>query len=131
MSTVFDTGVPGVETHIEAQITAVYEDIVSRLDDSYTLVYVHYDESLSDAQVQQILDGNALDVEDELHEVCMEQRAMSAIEIANDEVESFRGVYDDEVLDEFHDGELFDELRFQIEDRDDSDVLGELIRNTS
>jgi hypothetical protein len=95
-----------------------------------TLAFAQYDDSLSEDQINQVLKGDWNDVEEEVEDNFRDHKATEAAQIAEDEINylhsegKFHAEWDD--LDE----DEQTEARFAVENRDDSDVTGELLSTT-
>ncbi len=99
------------------------ENALARLDAKYELSYVSYDDSLTDEQVAMIVRGDY----DAAYESICEYESDSRWE-------GVKYVIEDTFTSEERAAitpDDMDEVRYAIEERDESDLLGGLIRNTS
>lgn len=104
-------------------------DTEAALDAKYHLSYISYDDQLNPKQIQVLLDGDNEWESDEfsrLEEWESENKWRQAREILQD----LMGETAFELLDGAN-GEYIDNLRFAIEDRDESNVLTEMLNNTN
>lgn len=113
--------VAGVEM-TAASVEKLYEEILGRLKGKYTLFSPEYDDSLSTEQIAKIAQGDITGVEEEMWEFLADHRDYNTGYIINDVTT------EDERLAL---GDRLEELRFAIEERDDSDPLHQLARRTS
>ena len=107
----------------KAAAQALYDAKVAELNDMYFLVDIDYRDELSDEDCQNLLDGKPEEVEERLEEYISDSRYRGAkfgIELITTEEER-------DLLDEHG---LLDELRFEVQDRDVSDPIGDMLRNT-
>lgn len=116
-------------------------DLIRDRKYGFYLYYVDYRDGFTTEQVEQIIDEQRIDtVVEEVVEAFDEGVYMAA----RDYVEEFAGDAirdllldleddqdEDDLLTEFMDSDLSDELRYLIEDRDESDPIGDLARHTS
>ncbi len=105
----------------------VKDDVIARLDATYTLIYAERDDALTNEQIAVLLKGENLfesDAFSRLEEWESDVRYDRAIEIIKDLCEGDE--YD--ILDA--DPDALDEVRFAIYDRDDSDIYTALLKNT-
>jgi hypothetical protein len=103
---------------------ALYEYAKENLDATYTLWYPSYDDELSDDQVLAIFDGKWEKVEGDFDDWLLDSKWDACKYIIDD----ILGKEDSALL---QDTEWFDELRFAIEERDDSFPLKTLAGSTS
>lgn len=119
---------------------AIRDEMMSRLEDEYELVYVAYDDHLMDEQVAALVRGDYDVLLESLEEFEFESRHIGAREvIANlfdDVLRDWAREHDedghalDTLKDEFESSDEYDDVRFAIEDRDTSDPIGDLASNT-
>lgn len=113
-----------MKVHIDT--AKVLEAAMGRLEETYTLDYVAYDDKLTEEQIQRILQGEVSDVENEILEQWQEYHHQLVDEqylpqLVPDPVE--RAALS-------ADSERFWELVEAIRDRDDSTLWADLVRNT-
>lgn len=99
----------------------IFKDVMAKLEDNYTLTYVNYDDEIHPATLDNILKNG---LEDQLYEIFSDQ----ANYYANRELNKLLGdigLNDDEI-NLFRDTEQYDELRMEIESRDDSNAMKEI-----
>jgi hypothetical protein len=101
----------------------IVRDAEGRLAPSYTLMWLSYDEQLSDEQIVRLLDGDFESVEEDIDAWAAEYRWGRVREIVRDLV-------GDENLALIDCTAEYDELRIAVEERDESDLLAGLIRNS-
>jgi len=105
----------------EASVEALYAEVLGRLNKTYTLFYVSQGDQLSDDQVAMLVKGDILGVEEQMDDWLSDNRyeaAMYAIKEVTTEGERVALA------------DMLDDLRFAIEERDDSYPLRELARYT-
>lgn len=107
---------------------SVKNAVIARLADKYTLAYVEYDDGLTDEQIAVLLKGEnpyESSAFSDWDEWDSDNRYDGAITVIKDVCE------DDEydILEE--DSEALDEVRFAVQDRDDSDTITALLDNTN
>lgn len=107
----------------------VRDELLKRIDGkTYPLVYVDYRDELSDKSVAAIVKGDYETLDEENWEWESDSRDESAKTIIE---ELFQEIDDLEFdFDEFFGTEEYDEVRFAVEDRDDSEPYKQLCRNT-
>jgi hypothetical protein len=105
-------------------MTKVYERALAELPDKVQLVDVEYDDQLRDEQIQKLFDGDELSVFEELDEGFADSRHYGMEYVLNDVLG------DDRALLERHAPELAERLRDEINERDESDALGDLLRRS-
>jgi len=95
-----------------------------------TLRYVSYDDQLSTEQMDTILEGRWNDAENDVDERLSDGAYEEAVRVATEELATAveEGRFDRE-WDELDPDEQ-DESRYAVEERDDSDAVGDLLRNT-
>lgn len=98
-------------------------EAIERLDKSYELVYVDYRDELSDEQVAAIVRGDIDSLWESIDEWENESRWEGARYVIGD-------TFSDEEWESLTRDEQ-EEVRVAIEERDSSDVIGQLIRHTS
>lgn len=104
-----------------ASVEKLYTEVVGRLKETYALFYVSQGDQLSDKQVAKIVRGDILGVEEEMDEWLSDSRYESAMYVINElTTEDEREALNDRL----------DDLRFAIEERDDSNPLRSLARMT-
>lgn len=98
---------------------------MAALDDTYTLAWVSYDDSLSEKQIQRFFDGDVAGAEDEIDDVFDEGRIFAVREILNSLIPdpTERAAVTE------HGGAKLSDLQSLIYERDDSDVLTDLLRH--
>ncbi|MBQ1048466.1 hypothetical protein KBX50_08305 [Micromonospora sp. C51] len=106
------------------QAQALYEATVAALNERYELVYVDYRDQLSDRDVQDLLNGDADTVYDRFDEGWLSENRSHG---ATYEVEQITTEEERNLLEEH--GRL-DDLRLEIENRDESDPVRDMWRNT-
>ncbi|MFH9731810.1 hypothetical protein [Streptomyces sp. NPDC017260] len=95
--------------------------VVSRLAEKYTLVYVDRGECLSDEQIHKLLAGE----EDVLNDDWFfENRAQGTNHVLSE-------LLDDDVRQFLEENDVLEQVREAVEERDESDPLGDLMRMTS
>lgn len=107
----------------KAAAQALYDATVAELKERYDLVYIDYRDELSDEDVQNLLNGEVDKVEERLEEYTSENRHRGA----EYEVEQLLTDEQRELLEE-HD--LLYDLQDEIKDRDESDPIRDMLRNT-
>jgi hypothetical protein len=109
----------------------ILESAITALSDRYSLAYVDYRDELDADQVAQILSGHWDSVAERMWEGWADQRWTSTMEIMK---EVCADLADDDNPDPLsilrRDDDCYDALRWAIEERDDSDIMRDLIRNT-
>lgn len=122
----------------ESEVEAIVAQAIDSLDSRYTLCYVHYDDELQDGQVAEFLAADdSMEVVNSVEESWIEQRFEAAWDIAADALKDAHAVISEEEDTEgwFNDfraehPDAVDEVRFAVEERDDSDIWGQLVRLT-
>ncbi|MCC3299319.1 hypothetical protein [Arthrobacter caoxuetaonis] len=97
---------------------------VSAGSDTYSLAFVQYDDRLRDDQVSRYLSGSYSEVEDEVNDLFTESVIDASTEQARDLLKE-AGIDVDEV-----DTDKLDQLAEEIREKDDSDPMAGLVRNT-
>lgn len=117
-------------------LTAVIEaDIFSSMSDKYDLVYIQYDDKLTDEQVELLAQGELYELYDGMESEWLgDSRCMSAeyeaSELVKDVLVKWYQRYDEGTIDAIKDSLDMDEIEDMIRDRDSSDPLKDLIGNT-
>lgn len=132
------------QSEFDEKLMKFTDEVWSRLEDSYTLVWVDHDHSLTEEQVEAMLDAPA-DVsiweyadfdrlwewESDVRQVASQEEAARIVrEVAE---EMFDSPEDEEILEEFEYGardRTLDELEETIRDRDNSAWFDEVVGNT-
>jgi len=119
----------------KAKAEALYLAKVEQLDKTYTLWYRQSDDELNVEQIQMLLSGDLEALEESFESWIFECRYDAAMA----EIRGWPGcspfdrndrLCTDEEVEILRDHDLLDELRFRIEERDDSDPLTDLTRAT-
>jgi hypothetical protein len=118
----------------EALVTQLADEIVKRLDKSYDLVYVDYRDQLTDTQVSALVRGD--EWLDESWEFESDSRYDSAKRIIDELAGNVIREWSDEadadldfILGAFE-GDEWDRVRFEIEERDTGSWVEQLVRQT-
>lgn len=111
-----------------SDVDAAYARALEALPDKVQLVFVDYREELSDEQIQKQFNGEAPWDDSDLDEWHSENRYQGAIETIKEYVDAD----DIEILrsDTSTPIDKFDELRFEVEERDTSDPFADILRHT-
>jgi hypothetical protein len=104
-------------------IQAVFDRALAALPEKCDLVYINYDDKLTDEQLRSLLAGNPLYEDNFFSQWESDCRYQSAVEIIEENVLS------EDVL-RLEGADMVDELRFALEERDESDPLRDLLGNT-
>lgn len=115
-----------------------YDDCVAALEDDYELIYIDYRDSLSDGQVNALVARDWESLDESIREWDWHVRYDSADCISKevaDQIEAQGALTHGpdigrEVRNEFELSDWWDELRFEIYDRDRSNPIRDLARNT-
>lgn len=117
-----------------------YDDCIANLDETYELVYIDYRDGLTDEQVAALAaqDWEALDelVEEWLHEVRFEGANYHRAEVMDLVERQWVAAHGEDseipslVRSEFELSDWYDELRYEIEERDRSNPIRDLARST-
>lgn len=99
---------------------ATAREVISRLADTYHLIHVSYDDCLSDEQIQALLAGNWEDIPDADWESDSRWASVKLIleDLLDKDARDFLGEY-----------EALDTICYAIQDRDQSDSIGDMMRN--
>jgi hypothetical protein len=113
----------------DGPVEAAYQRALAALPERVELVYVAYDDSLTDKQIQHAFDGKAPFEDAEYEEWESDLRYANAVVVIEEHVNA-----DDLALLRESAGDiglaLFDELRFAVEERDTSTPFEDLARQT-
>jgi hypothetical protein len=104
-----------------------YEQVLSAInkgDEKFSLAYVNYDDKLMDGQIESYLSGTIDDVIEEIDNVFSDSVYEAAVDIAKEKLAAVDIEWDD------LEPEDQDELRFAIMDKDESNPVNDLVRNT-
>ncbi|HEX9337732.1 MAG TPA: hypothetical protein VF892_17685 [Pseudonocardiaceae bacterium] len=104
----------------------LYDDTVADLDERYTLVPLGYDDRLTARQIQVLLDGDNEYEADAFAPI--EQWESDCRWQASQDI--LHTLVDDQAWTLLADADLLETLRTQIQERDDSDVITDLLRNS-
>lgn len=108
--------------------------IIDNLPERVDLCYVDYRDSLSTDQVRSIVEDpedGTNEVMDYLHEAWDEDRHVTTMNIMEETVRDLFGDEAEGILEILYDeSDLGDEVRWAIQDRDESDILSDLLRHT-
>lgn len=108
---------------VTIDVQAVYDRAVAALEPAYTLNYVAYDERLHDEQIHRIFQGDLEGVETEIVDRAADNpyyEEQTVTELVKDPVE----------LAALRQSDLYWPLIEEIKERDNSDLFGDLVRNT-
>lgn len=126
-----------VEQGTATLVTQLADEIIKRLDKSYDLVYVSYDDRLTDTQVSALVRGDDWIDESWEFESDSKYEATKQIigDLANEIVHEWSAEADDADLDFLLDAlkdeiEEWDRIRFEIEDRDTGSWVEQLVAHT-
>lgn len=108
----------------ESDVEAAFERAVAALPEKVELVYVDRDDQLSDEQIQKAFNGEAPYDDADFDEFESDARFNGAWSV----IEGYVDSDDLDILKQTED--QVDELRFKIEERDESDAFRDLARNT-
>lgn len=120
----------------------IYEAAIAEISDrkyGFDLYFVEHDDQLMDEQVEALVEGRIDTVYDDVVEAFSDRHYITTVEEVESVVKEVIAVFarDDEDLDEddawweFRDSPLFDEVRYTVEDRDESDPVKDLARHTT
>lgn len=120
----------------EGLVTQLADEIIERLDKSYDLVYVEYDDQLSESQVSALVRGD--EWLDESWEWESDSKYASAKQIIDELAREVISEWSEEadagldfVLDAFTgDMDEWDRVRFEIEERDTGSWVNQLVSHT-
>jgi hypothetical protein len=107
----------------EAEVDDAYDRAVAALPDKVELIYVTYDDGLTDDQIQSVFDGKTLWDDPHLEEFESDGRATGVDQVIDEYVDT-----DDLAILAQGNGEKLDGLRYTIEERDESDMYADLAR---
>lgn len=111
-----------------SDVDAAYARALEAIPEKVELVFVQYDDGLTDEQIQKQLNGEAPWDDADLDEFQSDQSYEGAIAVIDEYVDAD----DIEVLKSDTDPiGKFDELRLEVQDRDQSDPFSDLLRRTS
>lgn len=115
----------------KAAITAAVMAEVEKLKGyQLELVYVAYDDKLMDEQIDKLVAGDVEGLDQDMDEWVSESRFHSTCTIIDELLKDLSDEWDEDALDEWRSSEDMDEVRFAIEERDTSEPLKELARNS-
>lgn len=114
----------------EDRCARILDEAMDNLERTYQLVYVDYRDELTDEQIVKILDGRINgeldDVTNEVDECFWEARSDNAYDAAFAAI----GEQDDIDFLREHDEGSFEDILLAVQERDESDIFGDLLRNT-
>ena len=110
------------EKHTVIDENKIYDELYSRLDDSYTLTYVSYDDQIQPATLNKILKEG---LDDNLWEIFSEQAHYYAVKELNNLLDELEELSDDE-KELFKTTDKYDQLILEIKSRDDSEAEKEI-----
>lgn len=122
----------------ERTLDQIRDEMMNRLDKKYTLIYVSYNDELTDKQVDAIAHGDFETLWDDISDYESEARWQGTEYVLNELLDDV--IHDWEREDETNYSDLKDDFRMSdpwyevkeaIEDRDESDFIRDLARNTS